>query len=76
MRDLFLLFCGVARIYGIHPSSLLQLQLKRKLRFAAVRSIATIDNLSAAYPIALRQVYFSVIKFCHSNKKFYRHYYE
>lgn len=74
MRHLFLLFCGVARIYGIHPSSLLQLQLKRKQRFAAVRS--TFDNLSTAYPIALRQVYFSVIKFCHSNKKFYRHYYE
>ena len=76
MRDLLLLFCGVARIYGIHPSSLLQLQLKSELRFAAVRSIATIDNLSTAYPIALRQVYFSVIKFCHSNKKIYRHYYE
>lgn len=76
MRDLLLLFCGVARTYGILPSSLLQLQLKRKLRFAAVRSLATIDNLSTAYPMALRQVYFSVIKFCHSNKKCYRHYYE
>ena len=41
-----------------------------------MRSIATIDNLSTAYPIALRQVYFSGKKKLRKfNKNIYRHYY-